>query len=41
MNRFRIVKLGVFRQYKNTKTILRKKNMGVIVSNFQNSKNLN
>ena len=28
MNRFRNVKLGVFRQYKNTKTILRKKNMG-------------
>ena len=27
MTRFRNVKLGVFRQYKNTKTILKKKNM--------------
>ena len=28
MTRFRNVKLGVFRQYQNTKTILKKKNMG-------------
>ena len=28
MTKFRNVKLGVFRQYQNTKTILRKKNMG-------------
>ena len=28
MTRFRDVKLGVFRQYQNTKTILKKKNMG-------------
>ena len=27
-DRFRNVKLGVFRQYQNTKTILKKKNMG-------------
>ena len=28
MTRFRNVKLGVFRQYQNIKTILKKKNMG-------------
>ena len=28
MTRFRNVKLAVFRQYRNTKTILKKKNMG-------------
>ena len=28
MIRFRNVKLGVFRQYQNTKTILKKKNIG-------------
>ena len=28
MTRFRNVKLGVFRQYQNAKTILKKKNMG-------------
>ena len=28
MTRFGNVKLGVFRQYQNTKTILKKKNMG-------------
>ena len=28
MTRFRNVKLGVFRQYQNTKTFLKKKNMG-------------
>ena len=28
MTRFRNVKLGVFRQYQNTNTILKKKNMG-------------
>ena len=28
MTRFRNVKLGVFRSYQNTKTILKKKNMG-------------
>ena len=28
MTKFRNVKLGVFRQYQNTKTILRKKNVG-------------
>ena len=28
MTRFRNVKLGVFRQYQNTKTISKKKNMG-------------
>ena len=29
MTRFRNVKLGVFRQYQNTKTISKKKNMGL------------
>ena len=28
MTRFKNVKLGVFRQYQSTKTILKKKNMG-------------
>ena len=28
MTRFKNVKLGVFRQYQNTKTLLKKKNMG-------------
>ena len=28
MNRFKNVKLGVFRQYQNTKTFSKKKNMG-------------
>ena len=28
MTRFRNIKLGVFRQYQNTKSILKKKNMG-------------
>ena len=28
MTRFRNVKLGVFREYQNTKTILKKKSMG-------------
>ena len=28
MTRFRNIKLGVFRQYQNTKNILKKKNMG-------------
>ena len=28
MTRFRNVKLGIFRQYKNTKTSAKKKNMG-------------
>ena len=28
MTRFRNIKLGVFRQYQNTKTILKKKNTG-------------
>ena len=28
MTRFRNVKLGVFRQYQNTRTILKKKNIG-------------
>ena len=40
MNRFRNVKLGVFRQYKNTKIKKKKKNMGqnsFKLSKFQKS----
>ena len=40
MTRFRNVKLGVFRQYQNTKNILKKKNVGQNrfkkLSKFQN-----
>ena len=35
-----MVKLGVFRQYQNTKTILKKKLWDeIVLSNYQNSKN--
>ena len=41
MTRFRNAKLGVFRQYRNTKTFLKNKNMGQIrYKNFQNSRNI-
>ena len=41
MTRFKNINLGVFGQYQNTKIILKKKNMGIVLINFQNSKNFN
>ena len=41
MTRFKNINLGVFVQYQNTKIVLKKKNMGIVLINFQNSKNFN
>ena len=42
MTRYRNVKLGIFRQYENTKTIFKKRKIWdrIVLRNFQNFKNL-
>ena len=40
ITRFRNIKLGVFRQYQNIKTILKKLDR-IVLRNFQTSKNFN